>query len=148
MRVGADPHRPLRQTAAEAPGPGAPVALEGQTPAGAKAEVAAVRGRFSRPRLSRTLTTDRAELRGMTPYDALTEFLWRAGVFALVLMWVLVSFRRTLDTAVVIHQNWERWETNPVPDWEATKNLGVLLFVVGANLLLLWFALWWFGGGA
>lgn len=81
----------------------------------------------------------------MDPYDTLVEFLWRAGVFAFVLLWVLVALRRTIDVAVTIAENWHRWQTSPLPDWEATKNVAVLLGVIGSNLLLLWFALWWFG---
>jgi len=81
----------------------------------------------------------------MSAYQALTEFLWRAGVFCLVLLWALYTIRRTLDLAVQIHNNWERWETMPFPDEAATKNVAVLLGHTGANLLLLWFALWWFG---
>lgn len=76
----------------------------------------------------------------MTPLDA----LWRAGTFLLILAYLVGSSWYIGVFTRQIYARWSSWQTYPLPDKRAIKHIVGWLVLVAADLLLMWFGLWWF----
>lgn len=62
--------------------------------------------------------------------------LAKAAAGLIILAWFLWSFKRIHTAIVNVYENWERWDTYPIPDKRATWNIAVTLGIVAGWLIL------------
>lgn len=80
----------------------------------------------------------------MTPEQTALQFLFRAGTLFMLVAWVLGSAWYLIAVGRDIYARWGSWQTSPIPDKRAIKHLVAFLALIGINLLLTWFGIWWF----
>ena len=62
--------------------------------------------------------------------------LVRGGAGLLVAAWIVWSLKRVHTALSDFQRNWTTWDTYPIPDKRAVRNLSALLLVGGGWMLL------------